>query len=156
MHDFETENEKGMAGEQELYCLYPYLKDDSCIGWDRIDTRTNKTVEIKTDYWSMKNTQNFFMERYSNNISYKPGGPYRALIYGTDIFLYQFIKNKKIFWFDDVVELIRALDMYVIRYNPKLSPVKNNNYITLGYKIPREVLAHLYIELNYGDELPCY
>lgn len=154
MHDFQTENRKGKKGEIRLLKKYPFLLFKPCIGWDVIDTRVIKTVEIKTDFFDMYKTPNFFMERFSNDITNKPGGPWRSMVYGADVFLYQFWDSESIFLFHDVIELVRILDTYIAQNNLEISIVPNPTYNTKGFKIPRKVLAPLYKEIKLGEYLP--
>lgn len=154
IHTFKEENKKGTKGEDRLLQYYPFLINKSCDGWDHIDTRVNKTIEVKTDFYDMNRTPNFFMERYSNDSTSKPGGPWRSMIYGADIFLYQFWSSETLFLFYDIAELIETLDAYIVENNLEMSFIKNKNYWTRGYKIPRTVLSHLYKKIRLGEPLP--
>lgn len=145
----------GDVGENRLLEEYPYLIKESTEGHDIIDPRIIRvTIEVKTDFFDMARTPNFFMERYSDDKTFKLGGPWRADAYNTDVLLYQFLGNKKIFWFDDIPTLVDFLDDYINTKRLQLMRVKNKRYYTLGFKIPRYAVKHLYTELNFGDELP--
>lgn len=151
--EFGKQNDIGQAGERLVVNNY------SDIGYYDEDHSTDllhkdgRKIELKTDTYSMKRTPNFFMERYSNDTAYAPGGPWQALEKGSDIFIYMFVNNKKLFVFEDITALIRELEELIKTYNMQLVPIKNKGYNTLGYKIPRETLSHLFKEVTLGDGL---
>jgi len=156
-HDFNKSVILGDAGERKLIETYSYLKSDSTDGHDMLDCRdgsSTSTIEVKTDFYDMNRTPNFFMERYSDDKTFKLGGPWRSESHNTDVFLYQFITNLKMFWFGDIPALVAELDSYISKNNPRIVEVPNIRHTTLGYKIPRHVVADLYIELDFGDILP--
>jgi len=153
-HVFKDDLKRGNVGENLLLDTYSFFKFDGCNAHDVIDTRDGKTVEIKTDFYDMYKTENFFMEKWSNDIDFKLGGPYRTEEYKTDIYLYQFIKNKIIFWFDDVSKLVNTIDEHVKKHNLRPISVKNRGYNTLGYKIPRTAVMDLFEIKKLGEALP--
>lgn len=155
-HYFNDDVKRGDKGENKLLNAYSFLEKDSTDGHDMLDNRNDPpiTVEVKTDFYDMEETPNFFMERYSDDKKFKLGGPWRSANHNTDIFLYQFINNNKVFWFSDIPELVRCLDEYVSKNNPEVMRIKNARYYTLGFKIPREAVSHLYKELEFGEDLP--
>jgi len=115
-------------------------------------------TELKSDDYPMSKTPNFFIEKFSNDKDYKPGGPYSAFLNGVDYFIYQFLNDKRLFVFKDLLSLVADVDDYVHRSGLELTPVRNEvgygMYNTLGYKIPRTALKHLYKEIRLGDRLP--
>jgi len=119
----------------------------------------NGKTELKTDDYLMTDTPNFFIEKFSNDMNKKPGGPYSAYLNGVDYFIYMFINDRKLFVFRDLLSLVADVDHYAHTNGLTLTPVKNEvwsgkYYNTLGYKIPRVALKHLYKEINLGDRLP--
>lgn len=152
IHNFRTEKRKGDVGETTLARTYTELERLDGFKSDMLYTPSNKLIEVKTDYYSMARTPNFFIERYSNETG-APGGPWQALEKGNDGFLYFFIKNNILFWFDNIKAIIKSVDDTVEFNNTSVTPVRNETHITYGYKIPRESLKELYIEFNLGDDI---
>lgn len=155
-HYFHEDLKRGEYGENLLLNRYPYLTKDSTEGHDMIDTRGDLpvTIEVKTDSHDMDRFPNFFMEIFSDNKSLKLGGPWRSADHNTDVFLYHFKNNFRIFWFDNIPLLVTEIEIYMAKYRPEEIKIKNAGYKTLGYKIPRHALAGVYTELNFGDPLP--
>jgi len=153
IHKFKDSLVLGDRGEKLLLDTYSYLKPANCDAHDVVDTRYNSTVEIKTDYYPMSKTPNFFIEKYSDDYKFKAGGLDRAAIHKTDIFLYQFINDKTIFWFDDIPKALVIVDKFVREHNLQLIKIPNKGYNTLGYKIPRYILSDVFKEIKLGDEL---
>jgi len=155
-HYFNEDLKRGEYGENLLLNRYSYLTKDSTDGHDMIDTRGEPpiTIEVKTDSHDMDIFPNFFMETYSDDKSHKLGGPWRSADHNTDVFLYHFKNNFRIFWFDNIPLLVTKVETYMANYNPREIKVKNAGYNTLGYKIPRDVLAEICTELEFGDTLP--
>lgn len=127
---------------QELFLKY-YSDYDSTTGYNKIDFihRTDGTrVELKTDFYDMMRTPNFFFERYSNDKTKTLGGPFSAAEAGVDYFIYFFIKNSTAFWFRPI-ELVE----FLLKWDgiDKLVGVPNRDYITLGCKVPRKLVKHL-------------
>ncbi len=97
-------------------------------------------VELKTDYWMMSKTPNFFFERFSNEAAGTPGGPWQSVGHGADIFVYFYIKDLTFYTFS-TKELVAALEAII----PELEPcsVKNSSWTTIGYRVPREWLKEI-------------
>lgn len=96
---------------------------------------SGKSIELKTDTYSMSSTENFFMEKYSNDKDYALGGPFRAAKDCVDYFCYLFINDRMIFWFEPL-PLVNFLETYIIGQKPK--EIKNVKWTTIGYTVPRE------------------
>ncbi len=96
----------------------------------------------------MRKTSNFFMEYMSDALKGKFGGPYQSREHGVKWYVYMYPANRTYFIFE-VDKLIEALDPII----KKLTPVEINNrsWVTLGFKIPRELLKHVYIERKFID-----
>lgn len=114
--------------------------------WDYLTPRGLK-VELKSDTYDYTKTDNFFMEKYSDMAKKSPGGPWRAAEDGVDIWIYWFPKNKVYYEFRNLDELIKVLNemtekMYVIG-------IKNQAWITGGFKVPRDMLHKYYRRVTY-------
>jgi hypothetical protein len=122
------------AGKIEL--LDGFKSDFRCM-------ESGRGIELKTDYWAMAKTPNFFFERYSDKDKQSPGGPWQAL--EQESALYFYVKDLRLFQFD-TRELVTELE----KITPNLKPydVKNSTYITQGYRVPREMLKGLYKEIS--------
>jgi len=133
----------GDKGEYLLKNHYPYpiVKSEKDLAYDFYCSALDKTIELKSDTYSIDKTPNFFMERYSDLARDKPGGPWRALEDKVDIFIYMFI-NDGIYWhFDDVPALVKRLDSIVSGLH--MTKVNNTSWTTGGYRVKRELLADL-------------
>lgn len=136
---FTTSLRFGDAGEAIWYQAHPGLERIDGLKGDFVDPEGRKW-ELKTDLWSMEKTPNFFFERYSDAARKSPGGPYQALQHGCVYFCYFYIANMTYFKFH-CAELVEALDLIL----PGLTPteVQNKGYTTVGYRVPRDYVAHL-------------
>lgn len=156
-HEFKKSKIVGDLGEMALARAYPkQLKRLDGIEND-FKIKNSGFLELKTDTYDMARTPNFFMERYSDDHNFKNGGPWYALEKGSNVFLYYFTKNKKLFWFDDVKALVELLEQLTRNVMPIKIPNKGryvSSYNTLGYKVPRQMLTNLYKEFELGDPLP--
>lgn len=136
-HNFKTSLSKGKVGEAFLLEKWPELTLLDGLNAD-FKLPDGRTLELKTDYYNMDETANFFIERISNSNKQSPGGPWQAASKGIDLFAYLYIKNKMLFIFD-TIKLVAFLESQSF----SLSDVKNKNYITRGIKVPRAQLNHL-------------
>jgi hypothetical protein len=123
-----------MAHEGQIEKLDGFKSDFRCL-------ETGQGIEIKTDYWAMSNTVNFFMEHYSDKNKQTPGGPYQALANGSNIFVYFYIKDMTFFKFE-TPKLVDALNDIIKTIPP--TDVKNSTYVTQGYRVPRHLLKDIY------------
>lgn len=110
---------------------------------DFFELATGEKVELKTDYWSMDDTPNFFFERFSDYGKQSPGGPWQAIGHGCTHFVYFYLKNLTVFRFDTAT-LVAALEPLLPTLKP--FPIRNKTYTTVGYRVPRELLKDIYIE----------
>lgn len=97
-------------------------------------------IELKSDCWSMDDTPNFFMERWSNVEKKTPGGPWQSLSNGTRYYIYFYLPNLTYYTFE-VSDLCRFLEKNKAQWEAK--EVRNPNYTTVGYRVPRSALEHL-------------
>lgn len=137
-HIFSKSLKVGKRGEDTFYQMFK----DSLIRLDGLEsdfiTKNNKTIELKTDFYNPKETPNFFLERWSRNSV--DGGPWQALKKGSFYYIYFFIATKEIYIFE-TKELVDELN--VLCKDSYLIPVRNVGFVTLGYKVARESLAHI-------------
>lgn len=142
--DFKKQLTVGAKGEDLFLSLYPEVKKADGIKFDF--TWKNKTIELKTDTYSMEDTPNFFMEHLSDaKNAAKLGGPWRALNDGVDYFVYLYQKQKKCFWFKPA-PLVKFLDEHIKTLGYKV--IRNKGWSTRGYCVKREDISHLYIDIK--------
>lgn len=125
----------GKQGEDLFHKLNPSLKREDGLIFD-FKNEKDKTIELKSDYYDMNKTKNFFIERYS--YQNKNGSPWQAMLNKVDYFAYFYVKNKICYVFD-TVKMVKELDGII----PSLEKIKigNDGYETIGYKIPRNLLT---------------
>lgn len=99
-----------------------------------------KKIEIKVDFTRYPN---FFIETFSNFATKRVGGPWQALNYNAEFFVYWFVGDNspnrgKVYVFNtyDLVKFIEGRN-YPIGY------VKNNGYTTQGLVVPVRDLCNL-------------
>jgi hypothetical protein len=146
--DFKKQLTVGDRGEElfmEHYhsplIVYPEHKAD----FKRVSD--GKLVELKTDTYNMEKTPNFFWERWGDVHKEKPGGPWRALADRVPIFVYMFVRHNVYYEFSDLKALCKLLDQLTEKKG--MIYIKNRNWITGGYAIPRELVKHLYKEHRF-------
>lgn len=145
MHHFGSSLAKGKRGEDLLSELWPELQ--------RLDGRKGDftwngiKVELKTDSYDMAKTKNFFLEVWSDVDKGKPGGPWQALQHGAELFCYFYSNNLTMYIFDTQA-LVYYLDGLPKDYYQSVK-VPNRTWTTVGYKVPREDLKHLYLEVCF-------
>jgi hypothetical protein len=100
-------------------------------------------VELKTDFYDMSETPNFFFERWSDRDKAKPGGPWQALLNGSEWFVYFFIKNDCAFWFE-TDKLVNELERITAKL--KLVDIVNVKWVTQGFRVPRAELKDIAVE----------
>ncbi len=103
----------------------------------------NKKVEIKTDTYSLKETENFFFEKIANDKTFTLGGPWRAKQDRVDYFVYFFLQDKVFYWFK-TSELCARLEK-ILKECKKVS-LLNRNHRTIGFLVKRELLKDIYKE----------
>jgi hypothetical protein len=97
-------------------------------------------VELKTDFWQMSKTPNFFFELYSDLESKSPGGPFQALEHGAERYVYFYVADLTYYEFktaDIAAWLIENSDSLMRR------TVINSSWSTEGYLVPRDRVLHL-------------
>lgn len=105
-----------------------------------------RLAELKCDSYPMKQTANFFIERWSDHAKKSPGGPWQADGKSVQVFVYLFLTDRRWFVFEDVPALLKRLDELVESEGLRMHYIENANYFTGGYKVPRLALKDLYRE----------
>jgi len=150
---FKTQLEVGDRAEQLFLEYYPKkLKIYPGREWDFTEVYSKKSVELKTDTYNMDKTDNFFMERYSDMHRETPGGPWRAKQDDVDIFCYYFSRHNTWFQFNNIPKLVRKIDKIILQQKLRPIYIKNQGWITSGYKINRSELDELYDIYQFDTE----
>jgi hypothetical protein len=146
---FDKQLAVGDTGESDFCRYYDNLspvKSKQDMSYDFL-LNTGEKVELKTDTYNMEDTGNFFMEIFGDIEKSKMGGPWRAMQDSVQYFVYYFKNNKTFFWFD-VSMLCNALDSIIAKHHFTPREIKNKNWITRGYLIPRELLKDYMIRTD--------
>lgn len=136
----------GKEAEREFFNLFnKKLKLSWGDGHKTSDFYVNEKdgLELKTDYWSMSTTPNFFMEQYSYDKIL--GGPWQALQKGDKYFAYWFYKDNTVFFFN-LQKLVDRLENIKNEYSMK--NIKNEKHLTRGYAIPRTEFEDIYKKVS--------
>ena len=143
LFEFNRSLKSGHEGEMLFSQLNPNLKRTDGFEYDFI-TSDNKTIELKSDYYSMNKTPNYFMEIFSVLEKDKLGGPFQSLQKGVDYYIYFFVKEKiwKIFDVKSLCERIKK-----VASQGRKVKVPNKGYTTFGLTLHRELFKDLEIEI---------
>lgn len=142
MPNWTTDLSRGKRGEDIISKRFNCQKADG-RKYDLI-TPTGKTLEVKTDFYRMKETPNFAIERFSNSKFETDGGIYKSAKDGVDRFAYFFFKDRVVYFWE-VVDLMKEVEKYIKLNNQyRKTYVRNEKdgeeYYTLNYLIPRRHL----------------
>ena len=140
---------KGKTGESLFLSLFPKLKQLSGRKSDFCNPRTGLLIELKSDFYNMEHTENFFIELYSDIDRKKVGGPRQAAEHGTDLWAYLYMENSAVFFFK-VSALVRWLDQNESKYKPLR--IMNKGWITSGILVKRDDLKHLYKKITFKQK----
>lgn len=149
MHYFKKSLEIGKAGEAALQKLWPDLVPLDGRGADFFLSSTGETVEVKTDSYSMAATSNFFIELMRDVEKERIGGPAQALMHGSSLWVYWFIKDKVAFVFE-TRDLVAWLKENYTKYPQR--NIKNMGWTTVGILVPREDLKALYTRRELNED----
>ena len=140
--DFKEQLAKGDRGEHFFIHHYhsPIIKYRYHTA-DFLDWEGN-LLELKSDFYSLKDTEFFFMEKYSDVDSRKLGGPWQAHKNGVDKFIYQFVRDGVYFEFSDMEALLERLRE--LTAGKRLIYIKNKGWRGAGFKIKITDLEDLY------------
>ena len=99
--NFKDQMRIGDIGEAEFIKIYEKLEPKKSIKNRKIDFTLNngKTIELKTDSYSMEKTPNFFMEKETILPDERVilGGPWRSKDHKVDYFVYYYMNDKVFF-----------------------------------------------------------
>lgn len=146
MHNFKSSLAKGKVGEALLLEAMPELVPLNGRRSDFIHSVTEELYELKSDQYDMRNTENFFIETWSDLDKKKRGGPWQALEHNSKYWIYMFVKNRTLFVFN-TAELVNHLDGTIDNYDNINIP--NIAWTTQGIKVPRTYLWHLHTEVTF-------
>jgi len=145
-HNFKASLAIGQQGEAQLLLWMPELTKLDGRKADFINEKTGERYELKTDSYDYTKTKNIFIETKSDAAKGTIGGPEQALQHGSKWWLYAFSKNKILLIFE-TEKLVNWLRENVHKYD--LIPIRNRTWTTLGVKMPRKDVEHLYIERRF-------
>ncbi len=129
--DFHKQLKLGDKGEQNFLKYYKNAVKHPTRAHDfDLD---GKKIELKTDFWLFKDTDNLFIERYSDYDKLKDGSVWQSS--HCDYFVYYFINEGVFYWFD-MKDFREFLDEYI--KNKSYILIRNRAWTALGYKIPIE------------------
>lgn len=135
MRNFQVDLKRGQQGERDFLGLYSRLVATDGRKGDII--APDGKIELKTDFYPMTQTPNFFIERYSSVEVLSPGGPWQAAAHGCKYFVYYYTVDKYGYVFE-VDALLEQLQKLESSFKPV--EVRNKKWTTIGYKVPRELL----------------
>jgi hypothetical protein len=133
---FHADLARGHKGEAAFLARFPGLMATDGKKGDLVAPDGSK-IELKTDYYPMSKTVNYFIERFSSLETLSPGGPWQASKHGCDYFVYYYTVDKQGFVFK-VADLVAQMEVLEKTLTPV--EVKNVRWTTLGYKVPRKLL----------------
>jgi hypothetical protein len=143
---FQADLARGRIGELSfLHATNGTLTPTDGKSGDYIISGTRTKVELKSDYYDMDKTKNFFFEVYRSGN--KPGGCYQSLEHGCRYFLYAFVPNGVVYAFETRA-LCERLDLLHDSVNLKLTSVGNGSYVTRGLKVDRDLVTDLFLDLD--------
>lgn len=161
-HHFAESVKKGDLGEAW------FLENYHIKGLTKLDTRSlvgdyrapdGRIIEVKTEFYDLARTPNFFFEHYSNLEKKTMGGPWRARDQGADILVHFFFHDKVYFEFENLPALLETIDLVLLtgtqhakhadgsqvtRKAFKEHRVLNPSHVTTGFALPRHHFELLY------------
>ena len=137
--NFKSDLAKGQASEHDFYMKYQHCitRTDGRRG-DMEINKCGSILELKSDYYDHDKTSNFFIERFSYDD--KPGGVWQSAAAKVTYFIYWWPQTGQTYIFN-VQQLLRKLNK--LTKSMELVEVRNQGYVTRGYKVPRSALEHL-------------
>lgn len=148
-HSFKGSLAKGQKGEELLLEVWPGLTRLDGRKHDFV-TEDGETLELKTDSYSVDKTQNFFIELVSSIQGFKVGGPAQALKNGTTYWVYLYSTSKVMYVFE-TEKLVKEINKLLLTERVELCLIPNRTWTTIGAKIPRRLLSHIYTERRFDN-----
>lgn len=140
IHYFSDSVIQGNLGESKFMSAYPHWSKIG-DGYTTGDFKyKSETLELKTDFYSMDKTENFYMEYISNGNKGTLGGPFRDT--SITYFVYYYYNNDVAYWFN-TKELVDKIKL--ICNKSQLVPVKNKYFTSYGFKVNRNLLNDIVI-----------
>lgn len=146
MRNFQLDLKRGQAGERDFLQLFTALVGTDGRKGDII--APDGKIELKTDFYPMSTTPNFFIERYSSVEVLSPGGPWQAKAHGCKYFVYYYTVDGYGYVFE-VDALLQQLEAMEATAKFKPTEVRNKKWTTVGYKVPREALKPIAVFTAY-------
>lgn len=136
--NFKRDLGTGQQGETAFHKLFSRLQKTDGRKGDFV-APDGSVIELKTDMYGMQKTPNFFIERFSSLETQSPGGPWQAKAHGCEFFVYFYLPDKVGYvWL--LGNLLPQLEALISQLKPV--EVKNVRWTTIGYKVPRDLLAY--------------
>lgn len=139
--DFQKQLSIGKRGEELFLKRYPDLTPTDGRKGDFIGY-SKRIIELKTDSYDMNKTPNFFMERFRDVDTEKPGGPWQALENNAYYFCYLFENQGYIYWFE-VKALVAYLESKEAKFQKRY--IRNKGWAAMGYLVTRAEVEHICI-----------
>lgn len=138
---FDKDLKKGKKSEHDFYMKYQQCltRTDGRRGDFELN-KTSELLELKSDYYDPNKTENFFIERYSHED--KNGGIWQAIDHGVDYYVYWYPLTGDTYIFN-AKQLLRKMNKLARKL--ELVEVKNQGYVTRGYKVERSLLSDLFL-----------
>lgn len=143
--NFKNDLAFGQTGEALMEQFFP--------GCTKLDGRKadfiladGSRLELKTERRRLSETENFFIERWSDVDRAKAGGPWTAKVNGCKFYAHLFIKDGVLFVFETekLLEFLEAQRYSDIR-------IQNRSWITIGWKVGRSSVEHLFEQRKLDD-----
>jgi hypothetical protein len=147
---WENQLDIGNKGESCFLKKYPNFSKikEGYSKNDFICKNTGHIVELKSENYDSRKTNNIFVEVFSNFEKRTPGGVFRSN--DADTLIHYFIKDNKAFIYDvqRFIETIRVLDLSG-KGIETLMKIPNDSYYTAGKPINRDFVKTALIEVVY-------
>lgn len=149
--NFHDKLAEGKAGENYLLRNSPWIEATDGRKSDFKIIGSQDHGEIKTDSYCptgehKKKTENFFMERWGNDSTHAPGGPWRSQEYRVRYFVYYYPCCGTYFVFDTEILVARLEKLIRGRKCTKKvirNKTGNNTWNTIGYTVPINLLENI-------------